>query len=295
MTVDRDLERLLDTWLSDGPTLAPDRVLDAVAERIDRREQRPAWRLRSWRDFHVITVSKMAAVVAAVVVLAVIGISLVLRPGGSKVGSSGPTTPPSATTAPTPTPTPSPTPGTLTSGVQGPGTFIGKFAASTIPWTVTLPKGWSAYDADVVMGPERGGMGTAVITERAVNVPKDSCAPQGTVPAATAEQFLSAVEARKDWTVSDRLAATIGGYPASRIDIVLPQDTSICGAGKDYMVVAHSDGKGFYLQGPSMHVTYWVADVKGEPLMIERFSFASTPASDVAESDAVVDSIEIIA
>jgi DNA-directed RNA polymerase specialized sigma24 family protein len=30
-----------------------------------------------------------------------------------------------------------------------------------------------------------------------------------------------------------------------------------------------------------------------EPLFVERFSFAETPASDLAESDAVVDSIEI--
>jgi hypothetical protein len=42
-----------------------------------------------------------------------------------------------------------------------------------------------------------------------------------------------------------------------------------------------------------MHVTYWVADVNGEPLFVERFSFAETPASDLAASDAVVDSIEI--
>jgi hypothetical protein len=129
------------------------------------------------------------------------------------------------------------------------------------------------------MGPERAGKGAAIVTERAVNVPKNSCAPKGTVPATSAEQFLTAVEARKDWDVSDRTAATIGAYPATRIDIVLPADTSICGAGKDYMVVAHNDGTGFYSQGPSMHVTYWVADVNGEPLLVERFSFAETPAS----------------
>ena len=48
MTRQRDLDRLLDIWLADGPTEAADAVLDVVADRIDRQPQRPAWRL-SWR------------------------------------------------------------------------------------------------------------------------------------------------------------------------------------------------------------------------------------------------------
>jgi len=294
MTDQRSIERLLDEWFADGPSVAPDRVLDVAADRIGRQRQRPAWRLLSWRDFHVITTSKMVAALAAALVIAVIGIAVVLRPGGSNVGSQGPTAAPSPVATPTPAPTPSPSPTVLKSGVQGPGTFTGRFAASEIPWTVTIPKGWTGYDTDIVTGPPRpGDRGVAILTERAVNVPKDSCAPDGTVPAKSAEEFLTAVEARKDWDVSNRQAATIGSYPATRIDLVLPENPSICGDGKDYMVVVHNDGKGFYLQGPSMHVTYWVADVKGEPLFVERFSFTETPAADLAESDVVVSSIEI--
>ena len=293
MTDQRSIERLLDVWFADGPSVAPDRVIDVAANRIGRQRQRPAWRLLSWRDFPVITTSKLVAGLAAILVIAVIGIAVVLRPGGSNVGSQGPSAAPSPVTTPTPALTPSPSPAVLKSGVKGPGTFTGQFATSPISWTVTIPNGWAGYDTDIVMGPQRpGDKGTAILTERAVNVPKDSCAPEGTVPAKSAEEFLAAVAARKDWNVSKRQAATIGAYPATRIDIVLPA-TSICGDGKDYMVVAHNDGKGFYSQGPSMHVTYWVADVNGEPLFVERFSFAETPASDLTESDAVVDSIEI--
>jgi hypothetical protein len=286
-----DVELVLRDYFADDGFTAPDHVLDVVEERIARLPRRHAWRRRG-RPF-VNTSAKLAAVLAAVLIVSVIGIALVLRPGGSNVGSSGPTQAPSPVATPTPAPTPSPSPAALKSGVKGPGTFTGQFATSPIPWTVTLPDGWSAYDTDIVMGPERAGKGAAIVTERAVNVPKNSCAPEGTVPAATSEDFLSAVEDRKDWDVSKRQAATIGAYPATRIDIVLPADTSICGVGKDYMVVVHNDGKGFYSQGPSMHVTYWVADVNGEPLVVERFSFPETPASDLAESDAVVSSIKI--
>ena len=45
MTHERDTERLLDLWFADGPTQAPDRVIDVVADRIGRQPQRPGWRL----------------------------------------------------------------------------------------------------------------------------------------------------------------------------------------------------------------------------------------------------------
>ncbi len=79
MTHERDIERILDHWLADGPDMAPDRVLDAVADRIERQSQQPAWRLH-WRDSHVNTLVKPLLGVAAVVVVAVIGVNLV---GGS--------------------------------------------------------------------------------------------------------------------------------------------------------------------------------------------------------------------
>ena len=55
MTHDRDTERLLDLWFAEGPTQAPDRVIDVVADRIGRHPQRPGWRLQPWRDFHMNT------------------------------------------------------------------------------------------------------------------------------------------------------------------------------------------------------------------------------------------------
>ena len=45
MTQQRDIERLLDHWFADGSSVAPDRVIDVVADRIERQPQRPAWRL----------------------------------------------------------------------------------------------------------------------------------------------------------------------------------------------------------------------------------------------------------
>jgi hypothetical protein len=101
MTQPRDIDRLLDLWLSDGSSVAPDRVLDVVADRIDRQPQRPAWRLD--RRLSTLNTYAKIAVAAAVLIVAVIGYNLL--PGSSSVG--GP--PPNATPLPTASPLPSPT------------------------------------------------------------------------------------------------------------------------------------------------------------------------------------------
>ena len=49
MTQQRDIERLLDRWFAEGPSVVADRVIDVVADRIERQPQRPAWRL-AWRS-----------------------------------------------------------------------------------------------------------------------------------------------------------------------------------------------------------------------------------------------------
>jgi hypothetical protein len=75
MTQDRDIERFLDQWLSDGPNQAPDRVIDVVADRIGRQSQRPAWRL-AWRTIQMNRTFKAAAALAAIIVVGLVGLRL---------------------------------------------------------------------------------------------------------------------------------------------------------------------------------------------------------------------------
>ena len=106
MTHQRDIKRLLDEWFSDGPAVAPDRVIDVVADRIERQPQRSAWRLR-WRDGPMSLNRRWAgatAVLAAAVIVAVISFKVVGNPPGSGLG-----TPPTPTPTPTPTDAPRPT------------------------------------------------------------------------------------------------------------------------------------------------------------------------------------------
>src|SRR6476659_7760427 len=102
MNQHRDTEQLLDVWMRDGPTVAPDRVLDVVVDRIERQGQRPAWRL-DWRRYTMNPSLKIAAAALAVVIVAVIGYNL-LPTGSTGVGGPAATASPSAIPTATPSP-----------------------------------------------------------------------------------------------------------------------------------------------------------------------------------------------
>jgi hypothetical protein len=108
MTQQRDIERLLDHWFSNGPDQASDRVVDTVTDRIERQHQRPAWRLH-WRPTTVNAYAKIAVAAAAVLLVAVVGYNLLPR-GSTSVSGQAPTASPSPTPSPTPAPTTSPSP-----------------------------------------------------------------------------------------------------------------------------------------------------------------------------------------
>lgn len=99
MTADRDIARAMDLWLSEGYEEVSDRVLNVVEERIWHVRQRPGWRV-SWRDAHMSTNLKVAAGLAAILVL-VVAVWNLLPGRGPGVGNE-PTPSPSPSAAPSP-------------------------------------------------------------------------------------------------------------------------------------------------------------------------------------------------
>jgi hypothetical protein len=88
MTDDRSLERAARSWLELGPTEAPDHAVDAALLRIQTTAQERDWRLQLSRRNPLMTLPiRLAAAAIAIAVVAVGGI-LILRPGGSSVGSN---------------------------------------------------------------------------------------------------------------------------------------------------------------------------------------------------------------
>ena len=91
MSTDRDTTRIVRSWLEEGATALPDRVLDAVLDQLPATSQRrPWWPVRRFDEMN--NALKLAIAAAAVMVVALVGINLMPRSGsvGGPVPSMSP-------------------------------------------------------------------------------------------------------------------------------------------------------------------------------------------------------------
>jgi hypothetical protein len=100
MSTDRDTTRIIRAWLDEGATALPDRVLDAVLDQIPTTPQRRAtwWPARRFPGMNSALRTGLAA--AAIVIAAVLGITLLGR--GAGIGGPGPATAPPSRSASAP-------------------------------------------------------------------------------------------------------------------------------------------------------------------------------------------------
>ena len=91
MSTDRETTRLVRSWLEEGVTTLPDRVLDAVVDQLPATPQRRSW-WPAWRFAHVNKLAPVAIAAGAVLVVAVIGYNLLPK----NPGPGNPTAAPSA-------------------------------------------------------------------------------------------------------------------------------------------------------------------------------------------------------
>jgi hypothetical protein len=81
MSTDRETTRVVRSWLEEGVTALPDRVLDAVLDQVPATPQRRSW-WPAWRSNDMHTYAKLLAAAAAVLVVAVVGYQFLPRNGG---------------------------------------------------------------------------------------------------------------------------------------------------------------------------------------------------------------------
>jgi hypothetical protein len=268
MTQQRDIERLLDRWFSDGPDQAPDRVMDIVTDRIERQSQQPAWRLQR-RPISVNAYAKLAVAAAAVLIVAVVGYTLL--PGRS-TGVGGPAPTASPTAAPT-TPSSSTstsaifpawfTPesssggaGILSSGSQTSRSFKPAF-------TYNVPEGWvNSLDVPIayVLFPDTpvnkaeyalSGDTAQSIFMVSVKSPYFFCESWEVTRGTAAERvaFLAASDA---FAVSEPVDITIGGLTGKQVDVRVDPDWKETCPG-DPPGLDHRDARAraYLLDGPS--------------------------------------------
>ena len=81
MSTDRETTRVVRSWLEEGVTALPDRVLDIVLDQLPATPQRRSW-WSAWRSNPMNTYTKLLAAAAAVLVVAVVGYQFLPRVGG---------------------------------------------------------------------------------------------------------------------------------------------------------------------------------------------------------------------
>ena len=95
MSQERDVTRLVRSWIREDQHESADRILGVVLDRLDTTPQRRSW-WPAWRSNRMNTYAKLIAAAAAVLVVAFAGYQLL--PGNSGIGGE-------PTIAPSPSPT----------------------------------------------------------------------------------------------------------------------------------------------------------------------------------------------
>ena len=289
-----DVETRLTAWLEEGPSSGPEEVLSRTFARTRSTRQDRVWLYlltHPTRSQPMNTLFKFAVVAALALA---IGIGLgPLRPAGSNVAAG-------------PSPSPSPSPVVLPSGGSlDPGSYSMEAGPYTpVGLTFTVPTGWTTYQGVVAKGADLTAAGpdgwegkvmfsTWILTHIYADVcKKDTLVPVGT----SVDELTTALLSQKGRTVSGPTDVTVGGFPAKRITFTIPADLNLetCGGGLHFWPDPGPDESGG-LPGfvPGGTDAVYVVDVNGQRLVLVARNNPTASAQDVAELQALVDSIHI--
>jgi hypothetical protein len=299
MSADRDVNRIVRSWLEEGVTSLPDRVLDTVLDQLPATPQRRAWwPVRRFGEMN--TYAKVLIAVAAVAVLAVVGINALPKSGG--VGAPGPIPSP-ATSAPV-TPSPIASPAALPeSGPVSAGTYsiippkdgflscpkpVTPPCSDTIGLLLTVPDGWTGGGEAISKGDMAPPGGAGLLFTRGAPLYVDPCAfESGTIPTGpTVDDFATALANHPELDVTTPVDVTLAGYSGKYVDLQVPADITGCTAYRPWE-------PGLFAQGASERWHLWIIDAGGQRVVVQSTDYAGTSEQDRTELQAIVDSIQI--
>ena len=239
--------------------------------------------------------ARLAVAAAAVVVVAIVGISYFPRAGD--VGVPGPSASPS--------PTPSPSPVELSDGSLEAGTTYSSFNNTRVVgprWVVfTVPAtGWESGDW-IVTKPLPGGSDSIVakLSMWSVgNLKADPCRwkagaldpPVGP----TVGDLAAALIEQVGPTVATSTDVTLDGYRGKKIEYSAPADfdhTSCDEGVYSRWQPAGSTDWGGWVEGAGQHNAVYIIDVDGQRLVIDTMYLPAASAADIAELEQIVASI----
>ena len=284
MSAEHDVTRVVRSWLREDEHDSADRVLESVLSRLDTTPQRRSW----WparRASQMNNVTRLAIAAAAVLAVAVVGYNLL--PRNASVGGQ-----------PTPSPSPRPFP---SAGVIDPGRYF--WTVSGVRVTVNVPSGWVVDPGGVRKPPDASQeIGWGPEARPVTRVYADACKSEGTlnVVGPSAADLATALEQQLGSTA---VVTTIdlGGLAATRIDLADDPglDRSQCrygpevGAEGPLQIWADPAETSFYALCPGCTGTVVTLDVRGARLVFTGSKSSAARPADVAEVDAMIDSMVI--
>ncbi|MBA2720676.1 MAG: hypothetical protein H0U52_15760 [Chloroflexi bacterium] len=301
MTASRDPDRLIQHFLAEGAEHLQDQVYDAVRADIEQQRQRAV--IGPWRMPIMNKLVPIGVAAAAVVVALVVGTRLLGPPASSGVGAV-----PSVQASLAPSPTAAPSAVTPSATVRGnaPGPFVFKGVGDGPDITVTIPApGWYGEQPDggtLVKNDKSDppdGSGMIGPWYGPLYVYGDPCQWSTTSPKApvtTVDGLVAALTAQKSRDASAPVDITVDGYSGKSIILHVPDDASFgkCDQGRfgSWDIAAGTnDGPDRYHQGPGQIDELVILNVSGKLMVFDAGYYAGTPAGDLAELHAILDSM----
>jgi hypothetical protein len=313
MTAERDVTRIVRSWLEGGVTALPDRVLDRVLDDLPATPQhRSTWSVR--RTHRMNAAPKLAIGTAAVIAVLVAGINLLPRDAGGVGGPALVSPRPSAPPTSTPTTAPPPSSAPIVSLDAAPlekcestnavrcivaGTYR---LSSTSSWggqiAMDVPKGWfswhPALDFEGVLvdsGPDApGGSGWGLMFINADLVSVDPCDPtQGTIgfeAGRTVDGVVSALSRWAGFQASEPLPTTVGTYDAQLVELTSTRTVEDCPDAELWRTKDGTalDGYSIIDERPGTYrVQFRIMKFKGRILVIRTTDYSKASPFEVDE------------
>ena len=222
MSTDRDITRIVRSWLRTDEQESADRVLDAVLDRLDTTPQRRSTWWPARRLFEMNNTAKIVMTAAAVLVVAFLGFRF-LGVGPNMGG-------------PEPTPEPTPVPRIFSQGATlTPGNYL---ITQPFPVDITfaVPDGWyswvsNASAAGMMVDNGSGGSGWGVTFWIVDNVYADPCDPDSLLQPSlgpSVDDLVAALNSLPGYAASDPVNISVSGFSGVQIELTAPEYGEEC-------------------------------------------------------------------
>lgn len=292
MDAEKDVTRIVRTWLRTDDRASADAVLERVLFELDTTPQHRAWNLVGTLGEMGRRARLAVALASAALVVIVAGSLWRALDGPAGVGAS-PSTPstvrPSSSTAAGRAPQQSVLPGGRV-----------RLGDGGIRFSIEVPGGWEGF-ADAhdnyigrsVVGPQGAEAVIFWTTYPAGGRVAYECHYLRSRPAATSATELAALVAQVSGTevVSGPADLTIDGLPAKRVTILVREDVG-CDPGFFFTYPNGWGGALWPETEPGDMVTVWIVDVRGELLFLEAKTKPDAGAGLIEQIETIVGSIQ---